>query len=141
MEKNFSRENYWYEIVTEKRENSIFSVARLRCFVKPDTNSKSNVSVIDDVNKRVDEFVKFYVDMSDILSYNYIADFECTRENLNPGKWSRLKVDLYLMTEFTEIEDELFQETCVMCEKLGLLIEKCVTENGFLICSASTAVP
>lgn len=131
MEKIVEKDTFSYEIETEKRENGVSCQARLRCFVKPVKDTKTNTRVIDDVEKRVRNLVELCVDTSDILSYNYIADFECTRENLNVDKWSRLKVDLYLMTEFTEIEEELLGEVDVLCGKMGIMVDKMMRDGGF----------
>lgn len=119
MKKIIEKECYIIELETLTKPNGVSCVASIKTFVKPKAFSKSNGTVIDDVENDVHSVCDAFVRESDLLSDNHIVDFDCTRENLNPEKWSRMKVDLYLFTPFMECEDELVSETIVLCEKIG----------------------
>lgn len=119
MKKNIEKDCYTIEIETLTKPNGVSCVAFIKTFVKPKAFSKSNGIIIDTVENDVHSVCDAFVIESDLLSDNHIVDFDCTRENLNPEKWSRMKVDLYLFTPFVECEDELVSEVITLCEKIG----------------------
>ena len=119
MKKNIEKECYTIELETLTKPNGVSCVASVKTFVKPRTSSKANWDVINALEDRVHTICNIFTEKSDLMSDNHIVDFDCTRENLNPEKWSRMKVDLYLFTPFVECEDELASETITLCEKIG----------------------
>lgn len=123
--------DFIYEITTKRKRFGISSVACIKTFIKPLECSKSNSGIIDNVEHCVKNLVKESACESDLLSCNYIVDFDCTRNNLNPSKWSRLKIDLYLFTQFTEVENELLCETFEICKKVGNLVSEKLSEDLF----------
>ena len=131
MRKKIEKDNFIIELETSKKPNGVSCVASVKCFIRPQTLSKSNASVVDGVERQLQMDVREFVKGSDLLSDNHIVDFECTRENLNTEKWSRVKADLYLFTPFVGCEDELALETEALCLKVGELmcIAFCVTNR------------
>jgi hypothetical protein len=119
MKKIIEKDCYTIEIETVKKTNGVSCVASVKTFVKPKTSSKANWDVINALEDRVHTICNIFTEKSDLMSDNHIVDFDCTRENLNPEKWSRMKVDLYLFTPFVECEDELASEAITLCEKIG----------------------
>lgn len=119
MKKNIEKECCGIELETLTKPNGVSCVASVKAFVKPRTSSKTNWDVINALEDRVHTICNIFTEKSDLMSDNHIVDFDCTRENLNPEKWSRMKVDLYLFTSFVECEDEMVSETIALCEKIG----------------------
>ena len=119
MRKKVEKDCYTIEIETLKKPNGVSCVASVKCFVRPKTASKSNGTAVDNIEKQISEITAQFVKTSDLLSDNHITDFECTRENLNPEKWSRVKADLYLFTPFVDCGNEMVVETEALCEKVG----------------------
>ena len=122
MRKKIEKESFTVEMETTRATNGVSCVASVKCFIRPQTLSKSNASVVDGVEMQLQKDVREFVKDSDLLSDNHIVDFECTRENLNTEKWSRVKAGLYLFTPFVECEDELVLETEALCLKVGELM-------------------
>ncbi len=133
MQKIVENGVFTFEINVERRQNGVSSVACIKSFVKPESSSKVNKVVVDGIENRVIEITGLFVEKSDLLSDNHLVDFDCTRDNLNPEKWSRLKVDLYLFTPFIKCSDELMEETMALCEKLGNGIRRRLEEGRFLM--------
>ena len=123
--------NFTIEISIERKQNGVSSVACIKSFVKPDEDKKGNGLIIDGIENEMCFLVKEYVKESDLLSDNYIMDFNCTRDNLNAEKWSRLTVDLYLFTQFVEASDELYDETLSLCKIVSDEIERIAVWNSF----------
>lgn len=119
MKKNIKKECYLIELETLTKPNGVSCDASVKTFVKPRTSSKANWDVINALEDRVHTICNIFTEKSDLMSDNHIVDFDCTRENLNPEKWSRMKVDLYLFTPFVECEYELASEAITLCEKIG----------------------
>lgn len=122
MRKKIEKDSFTIEMETSRIPNGVSCVASVKCFIRPQTLSKSNASVVDTVERQLQVDVREFVKGSDLLSDNHIVDFECTRENLNTEKWSRVKADLYLFTPFVECEDELVLESEALCSKVGELM-------------------
>lgn len=133
MKKIIEKDYYTIEIETLTKPNGVSCVASVKTFVKPKTSSKANWDVINALEDRVHTICDIFTEKSDLMSDNHIVDFECTRENLNPDKWSRMKVDLYLFTPFVECEDELASEAIVLCEKIGRGIKNRMDVSRFEI--------
>ena len=133
MKKIIEKDCYTIELETITKPNGVSCVAFIKTFVKPKAFSKSNGIVIDTVENDVHSVCDAFVRESDLLSDNHIVDFDCTRENLNQEKWSRMKVDLYLFTPFVECEDEMITETIALCEKIGNGIKNIMFVNRFEI--------
>lgn len=137
MKKIIEKDCYTIEIETLTKPNGVSCVATIKTFVKPKAFSKLNGNTVDTVENDVHSVCEAFVMESDLLSDNHILDFDCTRENLNPEKWSRMKVDLYLFTPFVECEDELISETIVLCEKIGCNIEGFIGKSGFEVAKST----
>lgn len=124
-------EKYCYDITTETKQNGVSCVVCFKNFVQPTVNDKSNKGKIEKMEKNVCDIIKKSIDDSSILSNNCIIDFDCTKNNLKSGKWSRLKIDLYLMSKPIN-EEEIIGELSKTCENIGSYIERFTANNDLL---------
>lgn len=133
MKKIIEKDCYTIEIETLTKPNGVSCVASIKTFVKPKAFSKSNGNAIDTVENGAHSVCDAFVRESDLLSDNHIVDFDCTRENLNPEKWSRMKTDLYLFTPFVDCEDEMVSEIITLCDRIEQETNVIAATNNFEI--------
>lgn len=125
-------EKYCYSITIESKQKGISCVVCFKNFIQPTTNDKTNSKKIEKMEEKICSLIKKNIESSSILSSNYIVDFDCTKNNLNTEKWSRLKIDLYLMSKNINNNEKLIDELSKICENIGIYIEKFTAKNGLL---------
>lgn len=97
--------------VSENVPNGISFVTTIKTQVTPIGNIKGCAKDIDEIEAFVKKLCRDFVHDSDFLSDNVIVDFDCTRENLKIGKWSKLKIEVYAFSEFSHLSEKVKEET------------------------------
>ena len=121
------------DLTTETINNGISCFCCVRTSVKPKTDSDSSQNAISTIDKTLRETVKDTVHKSNLLSDRYIVDFDCTRDNLNPIKWSRLKVNIYTFTRHSSKEKQLISEITKIIKKVCKVISTISSKNQIMI--------